>query len=112
MQKKGKKKGERKKELAGGIPQIFPLGPAHHVLPCPLCTPRDEEALQTCLAAVQGGRVVFVQRPYSLPGIMAGTVSTDAVTSVEHQTDTENILERGGSRVKFQRVSALRQAEH
>ncbi len=39
---------------------------------------------------------------------MVGTVSTDAVTSVEHQTDTENILERGGTRVKFQRVSANR----
>lgn len=32
--------------------------------PCialPPCTPRDEEALQTCLATVQGERVVFVQ---------------------------------------------------
>lgn len=34
--------------------------------------------------------------PCLLSSIMAGTVSTDAVTSVEHQTDTENITgERG-----------------
>lgn len=35
---------------------------------------------------------------------MVSTVSTDAVTSVEHQTDTENILQRGGTHVKVQRV--------
>ena len=39
---------------------------------------------------------------------MVSTVSTDAMTSVEHQTDAGNILERGGTRVKFQRVSAHR----
>lgn len=62
----------------------------------------------------QGGPVVFVQRRCSLSGIMAGTVSTDAVTSVEHQTDTHtdtrtkkgNTEEKRGTHVKFRRVSA------
>lgn len=42
----------------------------------------------------------------SLSKLMVGTVSTDAVTSAEHQADTENILEKRVSRVKFHRVPA------
>lgn len=79
-----KKNRKKRKEIAGGIPQIFPLCPPCIALPS--CTPRDEEALQTCLT----GRTVGICAALcSLSSIMVGTVSTDAVTSVEHQTNTK-----------------------
>lgn len=58
---------KKKKEIAGGIPRISSQ-PNTTRTALPSCTRRDEEALQTCLAAVQGGRVVFVQHCVHYPG--------------------------------------------